>query len=384
MILAGWHDRGMQLEDRRDRFVRVSDFLASRSELELVAMLRADDGVVEVRGSSLIFEVDGVSVFAKRVPLTELELAHPLSTANLFDLPMFCHFFFGVPAFPRFGFGGPAMNGWRELAANQIVTEGVLAGEAEWFPLLYHWRVLPVRPHITGGPDDIDALVAELDGSSAVRARMEALRAADHSLLLFGEHVPHPLTEWLDQDPAAKAEPFEHQLLQTMAFLRRHELLQLDGQIGNLRTDGERLYLTDFGLATSPRFDLTPAEREFVAGIATHDTHYASLKLVHWAASALCGIPDPKIIDAATGEFPDWRIRAEFVRRCATGDLPDDLSPTAAGILTRYAAPAWRIFRFYRRLISEDLYTPYPADNLPYDIELSVGTVRMPRHDRRR
>jgi hypothetical protein len=369
----------MRLEDRRGRFARVFDFLASRSELELIAMTRAGDGVVEVRGGSVIFEVDGLPVFAKRIPLTELELAHPLSTANLFDLPMFCHFFFGVPAFPRFGFGGPAMNGWRELAANLIVTEGVLAGEAEGFPLLYHWRVLPVRPHITGGPDDIDALVAELDGSPAVRARMEALRTADHSLVLFGEHLPHPLTAWLDEDPAAKAEPLEHQLLQTMAFLRRHELLQLDGQLANLRTDGERLHLTDFGLATSTHFDLTPSERSFVASIATHDTHYASLKLVHWAASALCGVPDPKIIDPATGEFPDWRIRAEFVRRCADGDLPDGLSPIAAGILTRHAAPAWRIFRFYRRLIAEDLSTPYPAENLPYDVELSLGTMRMPR-----
>jgi hypothetical protein len=44
-----------------------------------------------------------------------------------------------------------------------------------------------------------------------------------------------------------------------VAFLRDRELLHLDGHLGNLRTDGERLYLTDFGLVTSPRFDLSAA-----------------------------------------------------------------------------------------------------------------------------
>ena len=348
--------------DRSARYGRFSNVLAARSDLELVALTRAGGaGVVEVRGGAVIIDVDGLPVFAKQIPLTDLELAQPRSTANLFDLPMFCHFFFGVPSFPRFGFGGPAMNGWRELAANLITTDGVLAGETEAFPLLYHWRVLPIRPHLTGGPSEIDAAVGELDGSVAVRHRLEALRGASHSLVLFGEYLPRPVIDWLDEDPAGRAEPFERQLFEAAAFLRGRELLHLDGQLGNLRTDGDRLYVTDFGLATSPRFDLTPAEREFVDGIATHDADYAALKLVHWAASALCGVPDPRSVDPMTGEHPDWRIRAEFVRRCAAGDLPAGLPPTAVGILTRHAATAWRTFRFYRRLINEDLYTPYPA-----------------------
>ncbi|MFE6924525.1 hypothetical protein ACFVAV_26115 [Nocardia sp. NPDC057663] len=77
-------------------------------------------------------------VFAKRVPLTERELAHRGSTANLFDLPVFC----------QYGIGGPGFNAWRELAANIVVTEGVLAGETQAFPMLYHWRVLPGRAPI--------------------------------------------------------------------------------------------------------------------------------------------------------------------------------------------------------------------------------------------
>lgn len=350
------------LARRRARYARISDDLASRSEHELAARLDADgaDPAAGRRGS-MIFEVDGVPVFAKQIPLTDLELDHPQSTANLFDLPMVCHFFFGVPMFTRYGFGGPAMNGWRELAANLAVTDGVLAGETESFPMLYHWRVLPIRPQITAEPSNVDAVVAALDGSAAVRNRLEALRCASHSLVLFCEYIPQPLIHWLNEDPANKAETFERRLFQTAAFLRDRELLQLDGQIGNMLTDGDRLYLIDFGLATSTQFDLTSPERDFVESIATHDADYASLRLVNWLGTALCGVPDPRTVDPVTGEQHDWRSRAEFLRQCAAGDIPHGLPSTAVGMLTRHAATAWRTFRFYRQLYNEDIHTPYPS-----------------------
>ena len=44
-----------------------------------------------------MLDVDGVAVFAKRIPLTDLELAHPHSTANLFELPVYCQYGVGGP-----------------------------------------------------------------------------------------------------------------------------------------------------------------------------------------------------------------------------------------------------------------------------------------------
>ncbi|MFD1364018.1 hypothetical protein [Actinoplanes sichuanensis] len=70
-------------------------------------------------------------VFVTRVPLTDRELAHPRSTANLFDLPVRCQY-------GMYRLAGPGFGAWRELAANQTVTEGVLTGETESFPLLHH------------------------------------------------------------------------------------------------------------------------------------------------------------------------------------------------------------------------------------------------------
>jgi hypothetical protein len=212
--------------------------------------------------------------------------------------------------------------------------------------------VLPGRPPITARPADVEAAVAALDGSPAVRARLEALLIASHSLVLFFEYIPYPAATWLQEDPAGKAELVERQLSEIVTFLRGCELLHLDGHFGNMRTDGERIYLADFGLATSPRFDLSAAERDFTERNATHDADCVAMRLVHWLATATCGVP----VSAAGA--PD--ARAEFVRRCADGHIPDGLPPAVAGILTRHAPTAARASSFYRRLFGGDLQAQYP------------------------
>ncbi|MEQ7127673.1 hypothetical protein ABN034_24570 [Actinopolymorpha sp. B11F2] len=331
------------LAARRARYARVSDFLASRSDVELAAQVSAGRvGSVGVGGGSVVVDVDGVQVFAKRVPLTDRELAHPRSTTNLFDLPLLC----------QYGIGSPGFNVWRELAANMIVTDGVLAGETESFPLLYHWRVLPGRPPAAAEHADVDAAVAALDSSPAVRARLEALAAASHSLVLFCEYIPYPLAGWLGEDPAGKAEMVERQLSEIVAFLRGRELLHMDGHFGNMRTDGERIYLADFGLATSPRFDLSAAERDFAERNAAHDADYAAMRLINWLVAATCGVPVP-----TTGGPV---ARNEFVRRCADGHHPDGLPPAVAAVLTRHAPTAARMNSLYCRLFGGDVHAQYP------------------------
>lgn len=78
----------------------------------------------------------------------------------------------------------------------------MLAGEAQGFALLHHWRVLPGRPPVAPEQSDIDAVVAQFDGDPAVRTRLEELADASHSLVLFCEYVAHPLVDRLG-DPLA-------------------------------------------------------------------------------------------------------------------------------------------------------------------------------------
>ncbi|MFX0576096.1 serine/threonine protein phosphatase [Nocardia nepalensis] len=293
-----------------------------------------------VGGGAALIDVDSVPVFTKRIPLTDREVANSGSTANLFDLPMFC----------QYGIGGPSFNAWRELAANIIVTDAVLAGETQSFPILYHWRVLPGRPPVAAEHAEIDTVVTAQGGSPAVRARLEALAAAQCSLVLFCEYIPHPIADWLRENPAGKAATVERQLSEIVTFLRDRELLHMDGHLGNMRTDMERIYLSDFGLATSPKFDLSAAERDFTEQHATYDAGYAAMRLVNWLVTDVCGVPAGR-----------YRARNEYVLQCAAGRIPDDVPPVVAAIMTRHAPAAAKMNAFFWRLFDGDIHAEYPG-----------------------
>ncbi|BCJ47975.1 hypothetical protein GCM10010168_23340 [Actinoplanes ianthinogenes] len=339
------------LLERRSRRDHVAAVLAGRADGELAASLQAVPLIgVGVGGGASSIDIDGVPVFVKWLPITDRELAHPHSTANLFGLP--ARWQYGMYRLP-----GPGFGAWRELAANRTVTEGVLAGETPSFPLLYHWRVLPGRPPIAAEHLDIDAVVAQFGGDEAVRARLDALASATASLVLFLEHLPDRLPRWLS-DPVGRAATVERQLFEMVAFLRNREVLHLDGHFGNIRADDEQLYLVDFGLATSPRFDLSEAERDFAAANAGHDADYASMRLVNWLITSTCGVPAP------AGGRPV--VRDQLVRRCATGDIPPGLPLPVADIVARHAPAAARMNEFCSRLFDGDLFARYP------------GTMRSP------
>lgn len=334
------------LSIRRARHELVSASLAARDDDELVALLgAAPTGAVGVGGGSWVLDVDGVAVFAKRIAITDRELAHPHSTANLFDLPTSCQY-------GMYRLAGPGFGAWRELAANVTVTEGVLAGESESFALLHHWRVLPGRPPVASEHRDVEAVVAQFGGDPAVRTRLEELAGARSSLVLFLEHLPDRLNDRLD-DPVTGAEWFERQLFEIVDFLRGRELLHMDGHFANMRADEDRIYLVDLGLATSPRFDLSDAEREFVARNVDHDADYAAMRLVNWLVTTACGVPMP------TSGGPV--ARNAYVRRCAAGDVPQGVPAAVAGVLARHAPAAARMNDFCWRLVDGDIHTQYPV-----------------------
>jgi hypothetical protein len=331
---------------RRSRHDRVAATLAALRDDEMAALVRA--AVTEgagVGGGCSRADVDGVPVFVKRVPITDRELADPHNTANVFDLPV-------AWQYGMYRLAGPGFGAWRELAANQSVTEGILAGETESFALLHHWRVLPGRPPVAAEHLDIDAVIDQFGGNRTVRARFDALASATASLVLFLEHLPDGLPRWLS-DPIGKAAVVERQLFEMVAFLRHREVLHLDGHFGNIRADDDRLYLVDFGLATSLRFDLSDAEREFAARNADHDADYASMRLVNWLVTSVCGVPVPTAGDSVA--------RNRFVQRCATGDIPPDVPTHVAEIIARHAPAAARMNEFCCRLFDGDLHAAYPG-----------------------
>jgi hypothetical protein len=334
---------------RLQRFALVSRVLAGFDEGRLGELLeRAPVRGAGIGGASALIEVAGVPVFAKRIALTDVERrpGNVRSTANLFGMPAFC----------QYGVGGPGFGVWREVAAAEVASGWVRAGQAGSFPLLYHWRVLPGVPPPAGEHADVEAVVRFWGGSPAVRDRLEAVARASASVVLFQEFVPSNLDEWLAAQLGAGPEAVvaacamvESALLGAVAFMNGRGLMHFDTHFANVLCDGRDLYVTDFGLATSASFDLSAEERVFLARNRSHDAGYAVKVLVNWMVSRVCGV---------TGGPAQ---RNAYVREVAAGADPAGVAPSVAGMLRRYAPVAVVMNDLYWDLFGVDRAAPYPA-----------------------
>ena len=336
---------------RRQRHDLVSSALERLSDDEVAGMLTVSkplgSGIGGVRAQ---IEVAGVPVFVKQVPLTERELAPQdyRSTANLFDLPMACHY----------GIVSPGFGVWREVAANEMTTRLVLDGRAAAFPMLYHWRVQKLPLASTDFGAVVDEVTDYWRGNPSVKERLDAISCAPASVALFFEHIPTTLPTWLDEQLAlggdatdAAIEMAENGLLSGVNEMELAGLLHFDAHLNNMVTDGSRIYFSDFGLATSTQFQLSDLEKRFIADNATHDRCHTMTRLVDWIITALTDVQD-------------WETRDERIERVRNGDRNalEHLSPTAAAVVQRHAPIAAIINDFYRRLRFNDRHARYPTD----------------------
>ncbi len=370
-------------EQRRDgtdmshgaRVVRYSDVstaLALLSDHQLGRLVNAAPAIGSgVGGTSALLDVAGASVFVKRIPLTDLERDpdNVRSTANLFGLPTFCQY--GVVLLPAGGFGT-----WRELAANTMTTNWVLTKQSEAFPLMYHWRVLPGAP-LADELADIDRVVAYWGGSAAVRRRLHGLAQASASLVLFLEYVPQNLDAWLTGQLAAGPDAIaaacamvQECLHADIAFMNANRLLHFDAHFRNILTDGHRLYLADLGLASSPRFDLSTDERDFLARNASYDAGYAARELLNWIVTNIVGIATPD-----TGGPVE---RNDYIRRCAAGAQPAGTPAPVAELISRHAPVAAIMNDFYWNLFGVSRATPYPAQEIAQAMTMTAGFAPAP------
>ncbi|HTX51598.1 MAG TPA: hypothetical protein VME40_19650, partial [Caulobacteraceae bacterium] len=262
----------------------VSAHLAALGDVDLGALIARGDPV-DVRGRvrPVKLNVEGVPVFLKAVPLTDLERrsGNLHATRNLFRLPLYY----------QYGVGSLGFGAWRELAASRMASDFVLSGVCERFPLLYHWRVIPREPT----PLD-DAwrerrarYVAYWNDSAAIEARLEAFRAATASVALFLEYVPESLDTYLrrrlreDRAAGEAAMVWAHDQLDEVAtFLGAQDVSHFDLHYHNVLTDGRAVYVTDFGLALGSGFELSPGERRFFERRRLYDRCYLANYLVAW------------------------------------------------------------------------------------------------------
>jgi hypothetical protein len=230
-----------------------------------------------------------------------------------------------------------------------MATNWVLGSEYDGFPLMYHWRVLPGNPPASGGVGafgDLEQMVAYWEGAPGVRERVQAIRSASASLVLFLEYIPHTLEDWLDDQDPSEYLRVEEALANGVAFMRVRGLVHFDAHFDNIVTDGCRVYFSDFGLALTSRFELSDRESEFLSHHVDYDRAYTTMHLVHYLAKRFRGDLD----------------RREFVRAWADGERPGDVPAPAASILARHARAALVMGDFDRSLrAGNQKGTTYPA-----------------------
>jgi hypothetical protein len=344
---------------RTARFAQVSTALALLSDRQLAGLVEAAEPMATgIGGTTLRFAIEGHPVFAKRLRLTELERRpeHRLSTANLEALPAFCQRNVG-----SVGFGA-----WRELAAHVMTSGWVLSQQLSCFPLMFHWRELDGAQAACAAPlpaelADREGMVAHWEGSPAMAARLRGLAEASASVVIFMEHLPWTLAAWLARQSAAGPATFEAAcrrvdaaLCTDVPHMNALGLLHGDAHLDNIVTDGEAIYLADFGLATSARFALGPDERDYLQHHASLDRAYVLAKWVN--ALIKLGCPALESIPA----------RLALVHTLAQGRpapaVLEGLPKVVTEILHRHAPVADAINTFYGQLHGSSRSAPYPRE----------------------
>jgi hypothetical protein len=336
--------------DRVQTYSSISTQLKKLSDENLLALLeKAKPLHIGIDGKSFELILGEHRIFVKKIPLSDLDMAteNIKSTANLYKLPMFCHY----------GIGGPGFGSWRELAANQRATKWVLSNQCENFSLLYDWRVVAVpraNPMNDEQLKNLEKQVRFWENSSSVRDRYMAIHNPAAEIIMFLEFVPQTLLNWLMDQYKLGLETFDQSLIfieeslnQTIEFMKKQGLVHFDTHFENILTDGHRLFFNDFGLALSSDFDLNEEEARFLADHQDYDICRASIGFTH------------ALVTAALGDKA-WKEILRLLLRTHSNEL----TPTAYGFLTKYGPLALEFLEFSQKLMNESKRTPYPAQQL--------------------
>lgn len=334
---------------RMQTYLDISTHLTGLSDENLQQMLTTVQPLhAGIGGKSAVMTLGETPVFVKKIPLTDRERQPEnfMATANLFDLPL-CY---------QYGVGSAGFGAWRELAVHHMTTHCVTAGVCVNFPVLYHWRVLPCDPSDANLAywGDVEKYTQYWENSHAIRQRVAELNKASAHIVLFLEYVPQNLQEWLSAeivkggDAAAAAVAFvDENLRMTNAHMSTQGLVHFDAHFANILTDGERLYLSDFGLALSSHFALSTAETEFLQQHQQYDQASAALNLLHCIITTLFG-------------KEQWITR---LREIINGEREIPV-PVLLALIQCYAPIALVMDAFLQTLQQTSKSAPYPAIHL--------------------
>lgn len=240
------------LKYRIENYYKINTQLAYIDKNKLDSLLD-DENKVQSWGTNQIIKLGKRKVFVKRVPLTELEYKNMFSTKNLYNLPTFYNY----------GVGSAGFGAFRELVTHIKTTNWVLEGAIENFPLMYHYRIVPCSDKKT----EIDMekhkeYIEYWNNDKNISKYIIDRKNSKYEIVIFLEYFPYTLSSWLGKN-SDKLNKVVSEIRKTILFLQKREIIHFDIHLGNIITDGETMYLTDFGLTLDRKFDLNKKEQEF-------------------------------------------------------------------------------------------------------------------------
>ena len=331
-----------KLAERRANYEKVSKRIEELGNEGVEALMKEAIQVhFRIGGTAVKLEIAGVPIFAKQIAVCDLEMEHPGSTANLFNLPTYY----------QYGVGSAGFGAWRELEAHKMTTDWVLRNECPNFPLMYGYAILPrAIDELTGSELEKEEKIEKREksfeeikkywgGSEAIDKRLRAIDCATKNVVVFMESIPQTLDSYIhpqaSEGDLVKPDMLmvERDLKSVTAFMESKGMIHFDVHGQNVLTDGEQIYVADFGLATSLDFELSAEEREFFEKNLGYDRSIAT--------SCLCNHPR-----AESGE-----------------ELP--ILPEVQEVSNRYKQVSEK-YRAFMESLRKDFTktTPYPAKEM--------------------
>ena len=334
-----------KLQHRVNQYSSLSTDLFCLSSSELIQILAEAEPLHQgIGGKSVLIHRNETPVFVKKIPLTSLEQIpeNVMSTKNIFDLPL-CY---------QYGVGSAGFGAWRELASHIITTNWVLERACENFPLLYHWCVLPRPPEeqTLNYWGDKEKYSHYWENCPAINKRVESLDSATDHIALFLEYIPYNLQDFLERPLLKGGSSAETTVIQvakelkcTTDFMSQNNFIHFDAHFKNILTDGERLYFSDFGLALSTKFSLSPLENDFFKLHKTYDQACAAVNLMQCIITSLYG-------------KDQWKTKLHYFLTEDHAEIKGVLKK----LIESQGPLALLMDDFFQKLQKESKLTPYP------------------------
>lgn len=220
-------------------------------------------------GLNKIITFNEHKIFIKAIPLSKLFKDNPFNTSNLYDLPVYYNF----------GFGSAGINPYRELLLHIKTTNYILLNKCEFFPLLYHYRIIEDddNDNINSGLD----LMKYWDNDENIKIYLKDRIKSKHKIVFFLEYIPYVAYHYLENNRNFISNFYE-QSNEIIKFCNKNGILHNDAHLGNfIIDDNKKVYLTDFGLSLDEEFKLDKNEKKFMKYNHKNDYYYIIKNIIH-------------------------------------------------------------------------------------------------------